>query len=340
MPTSKHFVFTKQCGEGVGPPDYDGGIMCYMVYQQERAPTTGQLHWQGFLSLRRAGKLSKVRAALGRGVHVEVSKDPAAAIEYCQKQDTRVAEPVVHGTRPQLGAGVRSDLNELALGVRGGKDLRWVAENYPTQYIRYSHGVLRLLALFSLPRDRRVRPSIYCLIGPTGAGKTRWAWDDCDQKGVSLYNKPPGKWWDGYEGESAVLFDDFDGDSLVPPTTLLQWCDRYPCRVEVKGAFVQLRAQSFIFTSTVDYQYWYQGTVWASHWQHQIPAFERRLRTTDTSKDLNIVELGAPDEDPAEELANTERWLSGTGTAARPRRSALRDGPERREYEHVDADAQ
>ncbi|KAL0152209.1 hypothetical protein M9458_051932 [Cirrhinus mrigala] len=48
-------------------------------------------------------------------------------------------------------------------------------------------------------------------------------------------------WWDGYDGQDNVIIDDFYG--WIAYDELLRVCDRYPCKVPVKGAFVEFVAK-------------------------------------------------------------------------------------------------
>ena len=70
------------------------------------------------------------------------------------------------------------------------------------------------------------------LSGPTGCGKTRRAMESDNVykiEGSSL------QWWDGYEGESTILIDEYSND--VPITKLLNILDGYELRLPIKGGF-------------------------------------------------------------------------------------------------------
>lgn len=75
------------------------------------------------------------------------------------------------------------------------------------------------------------------------------------------------QWFDGYEGQEAVLFDDYSGE--MPWTLLLRLLDRYPLRVPTKGGSVTWAAKRIYLTSNVPYQAWHPGKL--------ITALERRL---------------------------------------------------------------
>lgn len=78
-------------------------------------------------------------------------------------------------------------------------------------------------------------------------------------------------WFDGYDGEESILFDDFVGG---PPVTLmLQILDIYPLRVEVKGGTVQAKWVRVYITSNLEVREWWDGSMYPEH----RAALERRL---------------------------------------------------------------
>lgn len=89
-------------------------------------------------------------------------------------------------------------------------------------------------------------PRIYWLKGETGCGKSRfaaWRWPD-----AYLARDSKEGWFDRYNGEKVVLFEDFGGQ--FPYRDLLRLTDRYKCVLPVKGADVGIHARIFVFTST------------------------------------------------------------------------------------------
>jgi hypothetical protein len=91
------------------------------------------------------------------------------------------------------------------------------------------------------------KPEVVWLWGPTGCGKTRRAFaeSNADDRWVSNSSL---RWWDGYDGHSDVIIDDFRGD-FAPFHTLLRILDRYEYAVEVKGGMRQLLARRIWITS-------------------------------------------------------------------------------------------
>ena len=65
----------------------------------------------------------------------------------------------------------------------------------------------------------------------------------------SLFLKAQNKWWDGYEGQRAVLIDDFDKMGMCLSHYLKIWADRYGCDGEKKGSTIPLAHERLYITS-------------------------------------------------------------------------------------------
>lgn len=64
-----------------------------------------------------------------------------------------------------------------------------------------------------------------------------------------LYIKAQNKWWDGYQGEEAVLIDDFDKQGVCLAHYLKIWSDKWKCTGEIKGATIPLNFKRLYITS-------------------------------------------------------------------------------------------
>jgi len=82
-------------------PNWNPDLMAYLVYQRERCPDSGRLHWQGYCEFHRDRKIGGIQTALGIGrSHIEGRRGSQdEAIEYCKKPDSRVEPPVEKGQR-------------------------------------------------------------------------------------------------------------------------------------------------------------------------------------------------------------------------------------------------
>lgn len=98
-----------------------------------------------------------------------------------------------------------------------------------------------------------IQRTIFVFWGKTGVGKSRRAWDEAS---LEAYPKDPRtKFWDGYQGQTNVVIDEFRGG--VDIGHVLRWFDRYPVIVEVKGSSVPLKATTIWITSNLHPRFWY-----------------------------------------------------------------------------------
>lgn len=81
------------------------------------------------------------------------------------------------------------------------------------------------------------------IYGPPGTGKSHIARETYPD----IYLKQQNKWFDGYNGEEAILLDDLDTPALGHHLKI--WADKYACTGELKGGQCQLRHKVFIVTS-------------------------------------------------------------------------------------------
>lgn len=238
------------------PEDFQG-IPClrdfgesatYLCFGEELAPTTGQYHLQGYVHFNNPIAFSTVAAVLP-GAHIERAKGSALANRvYCQKDGNFHEE----GDLPRAGA--RTDLHAVAQEVKRGSSLKRIAADFPVEYVKHSSGILRLK--FALAPKRNWPMQLLLFIGPTGTGKTRAAAEWCEEQGMTPYWKDGTKWWDRYEGEEVVIWDEFYGH-CYKFSDLLRLTDRYPFQVETKGGYVEFTSKIIIFTSNQDPSDWY-----------------------------------------------------------------------------------
>jgi len=164
-PQGKRWCFTIQCPGGDGAdaqtlldaldaPEWG----CYGGGQVERAPTTGQLHLQGFCVFPTNKRLSALKL-LHATAHWELMRGSLEQSEaYCEKEATR--EPGTHprrwGDRPvTVGQGRRTDLSVAVEALREavgglGERLRAAAAAAPEAFVKFHRG-LEALAKVEAP---------------------------------------------------------------------------------------------------------------------------------------------------------------------------------------------
>lgn len=224
----------------------------------------GYEHWQVLVAYKQKKTLAQCKSNFTRGSHCELSRSEAAG-QYVWKEDT-----AVQGTRFEFGAkpfrrAERTDWQEIwDLAIVGNLE-----RIPPSVRIHHYGNLLRI-------RGDHVKPvamerTCYVYWGPTGTGKSRRAWDEA---GMEAYCKDPRtKFWCGYSSEKFVVIDEFRGG--IDVTHILRWLDRYPVRVEIKGAAVCLCAETIWITSNVDPKNWWPDIDDATYL-----AFKRRVKVT------------------------------------------------------------
>ena len=277
MPKAKYWFFTLKSAN-IEPSQLESLInnnVAYILCQLERGDG-GFEHYQGVMHTVRAVKMSVAKSFTFTHIHLEQCRS-AAAHAYVTKEETRIGGPWEFGSPVETGQGRRTDLLEVAGLISQGKRIREIATEHPVSFIKYHRGIERLHQVtMEKPRDPSITPDIWIIIGKTGTGKTRRAWE---LSGGDLYAKPvDNKWWDGYNGQAFVLFDDFAGDDQIRSESLLSIVDRYPRIVEYKGGSRNLSSSKFIFTSNVGVSEWYLNSSSWSHWgTYHYEAFMRRV---------------------------------------------------------------
>lgn len=98
--------------------------------------------------------------------------------------------------------------------------------------------------LLDKPQDQPALRGIW-VYGPPGVGKSHMV----RTKEPHLYLKAQNKWWDGYQGQEAVLLDDFDKQGVCLGHYLKIWSDSWACTGEQKGATIPLNHKRFYITS-------------------------------------------------------------------------------------------
>lgn len=132
--------------------------------QWEVAPTTGQLHLQGFCVFDKNMRLSAVKKVHATA-HWELMKGKLEDSErYCSKDETRLTGtfPKTWGTRPVDQQGKRTDLDAAIDALRAAsgppaKRLRLVAAAHPSVYVKFHRG-LESLAVQLATRDPLPKP--------------------------------------------------------------------------------------------------------------------------------------------------------------------------------------
>lgn len=258
----------------------------YLVVGRERGEQ-GTPHLQGFVRFKHQKIFSVVKQLFQRFIgvapHLEIAMGNDFENQaYCKKEDNEAfewGEPAVQGKRTDIDA---------AAALVQAKGAQAVAEEMPSLYVKFHKGLEALENKTKFKgRDPDDPPMVIYVSGPSGAGKTRGAFELAKR----MYpNEEPymgaitssGKvWWDGYKQQSCVILDEFRYTD-VPAAYMLRLLDRYPFRVEYKGGSIPFNSPLIIVTSIQRYTEWYNG--------EDNVQFERRAKI---KMDITVPEDGS-----------------------------------------------
>lgn len=240
----------------------DGGILTYGVGQEEICPTTGRVHWQVYICCAKKLRLTTLKTHVGDSAHIEPMRGTSLqARDYCQKEESRKVngrsfEEGVFPAREKKEASML--LEEASDIIRNGGSLKTIAETMPAVYIRHHRGLENFAKLMQPEPEFTYKPlTVWVLYGDAGSGKTRSVMNFITASGRKCYRKSYARnqpsWWDGYNGQSILLLDDFEGErSGCPIDEFLHLTDGYghTRAWPVKGSFVYLDKVELIFITS------------------------------------------------------------------------------------------
>lgn len=230
----------------------------YVVWQLETAPTTGTPHLQGYIYFRARKRLGGLKA-LNKRVHWLPAKGTALQNKaYCSKEEGRISGPYEQGELPQQGK--RSDILALKETIDSGASIGVIRSRHYSLWIRHQKAVQNDRLYVQRRKANRGRPEILVVYGPSGTGKTKTVreafpkayWLDKPSRHSSV-------WFDGYEGESTIVVDEFFG--WISYHFLKRLLDYGYTKGQTKGGHVAIAANRFIFTSNQHPRLWYKKDI-------------------------------------------------------------------------------
>lgn len=222
----------------------------YAIYQLEIGES-GTPHFQGYLELDRAQRLSYVKNIVP-GAHFESRRGTREqARDYCRKEEGRLDGPWEYGDWNAGGQGTRADIASFKAAVDGGATDRELWDTHPMQLLRYAR-TLPFLREITQPK-RTWKTEVTVVYGEPGLGKTHWIREQVGEE--AFWKSPNTNWWDGYSGQADVVMDDYK--SWLPWSELMQVLDKYPCRVQVKGGHAQFLAKRIFISTNFTPSEWY-----------------------------------------------------------------------------------
>lgn len=242
---SKSWMFTINNPEDTDKPDtwVALGSAAYCVYQMEMG-ANGTPHYQGYVEFAQRKRLPALKKLTKRANWQPRKGTQQQAIDYCSKTDTRTGGPWTTGEAAKVEQGRRNDLEAICEDIKAGASLRDVALDHGPAFIQYGRGITQYAQTVQEPYNHHEVRGVWYW-GKPGTGKSMAA----RTENPDAYLKSQNKWWCNYQGETAVILDDFDKSGVGLGHHLKIWADSYACQGEVKGANVQCRHTKFIVTS-------------------------------------------------------------------------------------------
>lgn len=266
--------------EVLAPWEWPG--LKFAVWQLEMGES-GTVHWQCFFSFEEPLRLAALHKldGLARAACKKRRGTKQQAMVYACKRDETALEatqwwPSEEAVRRlcDQGAGKRTDLEELATMVKAGLTDHQIADYAPTYVLKYQRGIRDLrTAHFVQGREANEIDSIV-YVGPTGTGKSFRLRAECPE-GPDWFWVKKGKWFDGYQMQPGLVFDEFR-DSWMSHSDMLSLVDVYPRKVEIKGAVIQMYATRFRFSSNVHPADWWNMRPNLPNWVDD--PLRRRIR--------------------------------------------------------------
>jgi len=214
---------------------------CKWMIVAKETGEQGTPHLQGACILEKQTAFSTIKTLPGlrRARLAEMRGKPEDSVRYCSKQDL---QPFEFGSLPSPGK--RNDIHNAAERILEGQNLRDLAKDTEgaVAVVKFHKG---LTVLRSLTRpDRSQPPKVFWIYGQTGTCKTRCAFESARElvgnNDDDIWISSGGlRWFDGYDGQSVAIFDDFRAKHVLNFAFFLRLLDRYPMSVEFKGGFVK-----------------------------------------------------------------------------------------------------
>ncbi len=228
----------------------------YITFQLEKGEDTGTVHFQGYMEFNQPIRRVTLNNRLKMWYN-PARGTPKQCIAYCSKSETRIGIPNTWGK--SIRQGERHKLIAFKERISEGVNARQMLEEYPIFMAIYPKFYRTCSELLFKHFEDDTKQVILC-IGDSRSGKTTWARKQ-DPHSYWLNPIGSGKWFDGYDKQRTVIFDDYGGDGTVYKLNdLLRLTHTWTESVQIKGAFVPWKPHTVIFTTNYHPRTWYDLT--------------------------------------------------------------------------------
>ena len=253
--------------------DFDIFALCckisevaYVVIGKERAPTTGHVHYQGYVRFKIPITFQRLKDAFGPDCHPHLEVAICGDLknrEYCAKENLIFEEgTLIQPIQCIKGRVTKQDIIQMLMQdvMRGQMSFDELAMKYPEHWFYNKKRIfeMRIDTLsYAGHWDGNLKNKNFWIWGPPGVGKTKWARSLAP---TMTYAHGCSKWWDGFNPfvHRIVVLDDWParldaGVANALAQHLKQWGDRYPIQGEVKGSTIPVIPGAFFLIVTSNY---------------------------------------------------------------------------------------
>lgn len=228
--------------------------LTYMLFGREVAPTTGTRHLQGLTCFKNAKVGTAFAAWMNcEGLYISGKVEQmVAAIAYCKKEGNFHERGVPPMTQAEKGEAGKQAWEGYVAHAKVGN----FEAIEPKVLVAHFNSFVAIKHHF---QSKRHLPNLdqmdfLWFHGPPGTGKSHTALT----KYPEAYVKANTKWWQGYELEEVVIWQEVHPKSASEDRNLLEelklLCDLTPLTVEVKNAHARIRPKCVIVTSNYSIQ--------------------------------------------------------------------------------------
>lgn len=222
------------------------------VVMQEEVGESGTIHLQGYIEMKQAFFMSRMKSLFGQRYHFERRRgSQSQAIDYCKKEESST-----HGFICEFGipkrTGVGGKFGDAVKALKSGKSIADVQEEFTEQYVMYKDKLTDYALKLKGGRNWAMDIQIY--VGASGTGKSYTAQQN-DNIYVCAWPTGGRWWWGDYRGEHTVVMDEFRHQ--IKMDVMLKMMDRYTWHLEAKGRSFQFSSKVIIITTNIDPRDWY-----------------------------------------------------------------------------------
>lgn len=248
-------------------------IKCKHLVFGEEIAASGTPHLQGYVELHEKISAKALNLLIGNRAHLEHRKgEPSEARAYCLKGEQPHDEWKELGTAgpsyglnaitfekgDMLNPGKRTDI----INVRKAALTQTMGEIVSNESYNYQDILIAKEVKKYCTKGRDWMPRVIWLYGPSDTGKSTHARQICIDEGYPepLIKTVGGQWWDGYDGQEAVILDDFR-DSWWTMSYNNNMLTGHNFRVENKGGSAFFVPKLIIYTTIVSPNEHYKGVA-------------------------------------------------------------------------------